>query len=275
MLRSKVIKSVVLTLVLSIVVLVVSAPFFWMVAISFMKTGESSALPLRFLPEQLTLEQYETLFQRLNFMRNFLNSLLVAIFITVASLLVNSLAGFGFAKYRFKGRGALFTALLATMVIPGQVTMLPVFLLLRELGMLNSYWGLVIPGTASVFSIFFFRQYMKSIPDDLIDSARIDGCSDFRIYWQIILPLARPALVTLGLFTFLGSWNDFLWPLIVMNKSSMYTLPVALSNLMGEHAQDTELMMAGSVVTTVPVMIVFLALQKSYVSGLFAGSLRE
>ncbi|MGB9591114.1 MAG: carbohydrate ABC transporter permease, partial [Candidatus Kryptoniota bacterium] len=217
MLRSKVIKSVVLTLVLSIVVLVVSAPFFWMVAISFMKTGESSALPLRFLPEQLTLEQYETLFQRLNFMRNFLNSLLVAIFITVASLLVNSLAGFGFAKYRFKGRGALFTALLATMVIPGQVTMLPVFLLLRELGMLNSYWGLVIPGTASVFSIFFFRQYMKSIPDDLIDSARIDGCSDFRIYWQIILPLARPALVTLGLFTFLGSWNDFLWPLIVMN----------------------------------------------------------
>lgn len=194
---------------------------------------------------------------------------------TVSSLFINSLAGFAFAKYNFKARRFMFTSFLVTMVIPGQVGMLPVFLILRQMGMLNTYWGLILPGTVSAFSIFFFRQYMSTIPTDLIDSARIDGCGDFKIYWRIMLPLARPALVTLGLFTFLGTWNDFMWPLIVMNKDSMYTLPVALANLMGEHAPDTELMMAGSVVTTLPVMILFLALQKSYVSGLVAGSLKE
>ena len=161
------------------------------------------------------------------------------------------------------------------MVIPAQVGMLPVFLILRQLGMLNTYWGLILPGAVSAFSIFFFRQYMSTIPTDLIDSARIDGCGDFRIYWQIMLPLARPALVTLGIFTFLGTWNDFMWPLIVLNRDTMYTLPVALANLMGEHAPDTELMMAGSVVTVIPIMILFLALQKSYMSGLIAGSLKE
>jgi multiple sugar transport system permease protein len=268
-------KSVVLTICLSIAVIFVLIPFLWMITTSFMKTGESFTFPPRFLPQKISLVQYEVLFKRLNFLRDFVNSLAASSLMTLFSLFFNSLAGFAFAKYRFKGRKLLFTTFLATMVIPGQVGMLPVFLLLRELGLLNTYWGIVLPGAVSAFSIFFFRQYMYSIPDDLIDSARIDGCSDFRIYWQIMLPLARPALVTLGIFTFLGTWNDFMWPLIVMSKDSMYTLPVALSSLMGEHAQDTELMMAGSVVTTLPVMVIFLALQKSYVNGLIAGSLKE
>jgi multiple sugar transport system permease protein len=188
---------------------------------------------------------------------------------------VNSLAGYAFAKYRFRGKKKLFTLLLMTLAIPGQVTMLPVFLLLNKINLLNNYLGLVVTGSASVFAIFLFKQYAQSIPDDIIESARIDGCSDFRIYWNIILPLAKPVLVTLAIFTFMGSWNDFLWPLIVMSKESMYTLPVALANLFGEHLMDSELMMAGAVITVLPVMVVFLALQKYYISGIMAGGLKE
>lgn len=263
------------TLVLTMAAIVILMPFIWMIATSFMHSGESFSYPPRLIPRHFTLEQYQILFQRLQFTRNFLNSLAVASLLTLSSLTVNSLAGFAFAKYTFKGKRTLFSTFLATLAIPGQVGMLPIFLILRNLGLLNTYWALILPGSFSAFSIFFFRQYMITIPNDLIDSARIDGCSDFRIYWQIILPLTRPALVTLGLFTFLGSWNDFMWPLIVMSKDSMYTLPVALANLMGEHAPDTELMMAGSVVTTLPIMILFLFLQKSYITGLIAGSLKE
>ncbi len=268
-------KSVALTGALALIALLVLIPFLWMITTSFMKSGESFSYPPKFWPSTFTLHQYSILFKRLHFLRDFFNSLAAASLMTICSLFINSLAGFAFAKYSFKSRKFMFTSFLATMVIPAQVGMLPVFLILRQLGMLNTYWGLILPGTVSAFSIFFFRQYMSSIPTDLIDSARIDGCSDFRIYWQIMLPLARPALVTLGIFTFLGTWNDFMWPLIVMNRDTMYTLPVALANLMGEHAPDTELMMAGSVVTILPIMILFLALQKSYVSGLVAGSLKE
>jgi multiple sugar transport system permease protein len=268
-------KVLLFTFALIVSAIVILIPFIWMITTSFMRSGESFSYPPRFMPRHFTLEQYEILFQRLHFTRNFLNSLAVASLLTLSSLTVNSLAGFAFAKYVFKGKRTLFSTFLATMAVPGQVGMLPVFLILRNLGLLNTYWALILPGTFSAFSIFFFRQYMITIPNDLIDSARIDGCSDFRIYWQIILPLTRPALVTLGLFTFLGTWNDFMWPLIVMNKDSMYTLPVALANLMGEHAPDTELMMAGSVVTTLPIMILFLLLQKSYITGLIAGSLKE
>ncbi|MCL4509707.1 MAG: carbohydrate ABC transporter permease [Bacteroidetes bacterium] len=273
--KKRSVKSLALTSVVAVAVMLVLIPFFWMITTSFMKSGESFSYPPRFWPKAFTIQQYQILFQRLHFLRDFLNSFAVASLMTVSSLFINSLAGFAFAKYNFKARRFMFTSFLVTMVIPGQVGMLPVFLILRQMGMLNTYWGLILPGTVSAFSIFFFRQYMSTIPTDLIDSARIDGCGDFKIYWRIMLPLARPALVTLGLFTFLGTWNDFMWPLIVMNKDSMYTLPVALANLMGEHAPDTELMMAGSVVTTLPVMILFLALQKSYVSGLVAGSLKE
>lgn len=273
--RKRKFKALFLTAIMTALAIVILVPFFWMVTTSFMHSGESFSHPPHFLPSHFTVEQYQILFQRLHFTRNFLNSLAIASLLTLSSLTVNSLAGFAFAKYMFKGKRALFSSFLATMAIPGQVGMLPVFLILRNLGLLNTYWALILPGTFSAFSVFFFRQYMITIPNDLIDSARIDGCSDFRIYWQIILPLSRPALVTLGLFTFLGTWNDFMWPLIVMNKDSMYTLPVALANLMGEHAPDTELMMAGSVVTTLPIMVLFLFLQKSYIAGLIAGSLKE
>ena len=254
--------------------LLVAAPFGWMVAASLMPTGMASSTPPHFIPSPATLDQYRALFARLDFARPFFNSMLVSTLVTASSLIVNSLAGFAFAKYRFAGRDALFNGLLAAMVIPGQVTLLPVFLLLHWMGLLNTIWSLVIPGMASVFAIFLFRNQFAAIPEELIESARIDGASDWQIYWGLMLPLAQPIVITLALFTFLGTWNDFLWPLIVMSDHHAYTLPVALANLAGEHASDTELMMAGAVVTTLPVVVLFLALQRYSVEGLMAGAVK-
>jgi multiple sugar transport system permease protein len=185
------------------------------------------------------------------------------------------MAGFAFAKYRFRGKDTIFKMLLSSMVIPSQVTMLPLFLMLKEFGFLNTYMAILVPGLANVFGIFLIRQYVMAIPDSLIESARIDGATDFQIYYKIIVPLAMPVMVTLAIFTFMGTWNDFLWPLIVLNDSDMYTLPVALANLMGEHTKDPELMMAGSVITILPVMLLFLVLQKYYIKGIMMGSVKE
>ncbi len=152
--------------------------------------------------------------------------------------------------------------------------MLPLFLLFKELGLVNTYAAVIIPGISSIFAIFLVRQYLLALPDDLLDAARIDGASELRIYLSIVLPVTTPILATLAIWTFLATWNDFMWPLIVLSDGSMYTLPVALANLVGEHAQDTELMMAGSVLTVLPVMLVFLLLQRYYVQGITAGSLK-
>lgn len=251
------------------------APFIWMVSASFMHDGHASVFPPRFIPDEFTLTQYETLFSRLDVSQNLLNSCMLSVIVTIVSLVFNSMAGFAFAKYRFAGKDAIFKLLLSSMVIPAQVTMLPLFLMLKEFGFLNTYMAIIIPGLANVFGIFLIRQYVMAIPDSLIESARIDGANDFQIYCKIILPLAAPVMVTLAIFTFMGTWNDFLWPLIVLNDSDMYTLPVALANLMGEHTKDPELMMAGSVITILPVMMIFLVLQKYYIKGIMMGSVKE
>lgn len=251
------------------------APFIWMLSASFMLDGHASVFPPRFFPDEFTFTQYETLFSRLDVSRNLINSVLISTMVTVVSLIFNSMAGFAFAKYRFRGKDTIFKMLLSSMVIPSQVTMLPLFLMLKEFGFLNTYMAILVPGLANVFGIFLIRQYVMAIPDSLIESARIDGATDFQIYYKIIVPLAMPVMVTLAIFTFMGTWNDFLWPLIVLNDSSMYTLPVALANLMGEHTKDPELMMAGSVITILPVMVLFLVLQKYYIKGIMMGSVKE
>jgi multiple sugar transport system permease protein len=251
------------------------APLFWMVSASFMPTGQSSTFPPPFFPRQFTLEHYASLFTRLNLARYLFNSAFLALSVTGISLIVNSMAGYAFAKYRFRGRDPLFKMLIASMVIPAQVTMLPLFLMLNKIGVINTYIGVIIPGMASIFGIFLIRQFALSIPDSLIEAARMDGASDFRIYRSLILPLCKPVLITLSIFTFMGTWNDFLWPLIVMTDDSMYTLPVALANLSLEHVQDTELMMAGSVMTILPVLLLFVVLQKYYISGIMTSGLKE
>ncbi len=249
-------------------------PMVWMVSASLMQAGAANSYPPRLLPDEVTFEHYRTLFTRLNLGRYLLNSTIIAFTVTAISLLINSMAGYAFAKLRFRGRDRLFRLLATGLVIPVQVSMLPLFLLLRELGLINTYWGVIIPGMASIFGIFLIRQYALSVPDELLDAARIDGASEFRIYWSVVLPVIRPILATLAIWTFLSSWNDFMWPLIVLSDDTMYTLPVALANLAGERVQDTELMMAGSVLTVLPVMLVFIVLQRYYIEGITMGSVK-
>ena len=200
--------------------------------------------------------------------------MIITVGATVGSVFVNALAGYAFAKLPFAGREGLFRTVALALVIPAQVAMLPLFLLLREIGLVNTYVGVMIPYLATVFAIFLVRQYALSIPDDLLDSARVDGASEVRIFWTIVVPVIRPILVTLATFTFLSAWNDFLWPLVILTDETKYTLPVALASLVGEHVQDTELMMAGSVITVLPALVVFLIFQRSYVRGILAGSVK-
>ncbi len=268
-------RTIALYTVLTVTAAVTLAPLVWMLSASLMPTGEANAFPPPFLPNEITLAHYEDLFTRGNLARYLFNSAFLSVAVTAISLLLNSMAGYAFAKYRFSGRESLFKILVASMVIPAQVTMLPLFLMLNKMGFINTYLGVIIPGMAGIFGIFLIRQFAMSIPDSLIEAARIDGAGDFRIYWALILPLCKPILITLGIFTFMGTWNDFLWPLIVMTDDSMYTLPVALANLSLEHVQDTELMMAGAVMTIAPVLILFAAVQKYYISGIMAGGLKE
>jgi len=268
-------KKIFIHLLLFVIAILTLFPFFWMISASFMQDGHASVFPPRFIPDEFTLTQYQKLFERLSITSNFFNSLFLSVLVTVISLTFNSLAGYAFAKYKFSGKEKLFNVLLSSMIIPSQVTMLPLFLMLKSMGFINTYMAIIIPGLANIFGIFLIRQFCLSIPDSLIEAARIDGANDFYIYIKIILPLLTPVLATLAIFTFLGTWNDFLWPLIVLTDDSMYTLPVALSNLMLEHSKDPELMMAGSLITVLPVIIVFLALQKYYIKGIMMGSVKE
>ena len=250
-------------------------PLVWMVSASLMPTGEASAVPPRWLPSAPTLAHYRELFTRLDLARAFANSLGIAAVVTVVSVTLNALAGYAFARFEFAGRDRTFRVLVAALVVPGQLGMLPLFLLLRELGLVNTYLGVLVPGLASIFGIFLVRQYALSIPQSLLDAARVDGAGELRLFWSVVVPICRPVLVTLAIFTFMGTWNDFLWPLIVLSDADLQTLPVALANLLGEHVQDTELMMAGAVLTVLPVVVVFLALQRHYIAGIVTGGVKQ
>ncbi|MDF9393754.1 MULTISPECIES: carbohydrate ABC transporter permease [Methylococcus] len=249
-------------------------PLVWMVSVSLMPPADALRYPPPLWPKAPTLEHYRALFDRLAVARYALNSLVLAAAVTALSVLVNAAAGYAFACLTFMGRDRLFQLLLAAMVIPGQVAMLPLFLLLKLLGLVNTYAGVIVPGLASIFGIFLVRQYALSLPQGLLDAARLDGAGELRIFWSLVLPLCRPVLITLAVFTFLGSWNDFLWPLIILTDSRLHTLPVALAVLMGEHAVDTELMMAGAALTVVPVIVLFLAAQRYYLGGLMQGGIK-
>ena len=254
--------------------LAVLFPLLWMLSVSFMQPGEASAFPPPLLPAHATLANYHELFERAGMGRYLFNSLLIATAITVLSLAFNLSAGYAFAKLHFAGRERLFQTLLGALVIPAQVTMIPLFLMMKWLGLVNTYGGVIVPALASVFGIFLVRQYARSIPDELLEAARLDGAGEWRIFLRIVLPLLKPIVVTLAIFTFLASWNDFMWPLIVLSDQSWQTAPVALAGLSREHVQDNELMMAGSVVTILPVLALFLVLQRHYLRGLMLGAVK-
>lgn len=249
-------------------------PLLWMISASLMPQGEATSFPPRLLPSRVTFEHYRGLFTNLNLGRAFLNSLFVAVVATALSLLFNSMAGYAFAKLRFRGRDRIFAMLVASLGIPAQVAMLPLFLILKSAGLVNTYVGVLIPYIATIYGVFLVRQFMVSIPDDLLAAARIDGASEWRIYWSVVLPVARPVLATLAIFTFMSAWNDFMWPLIILSDGDKYTMPVAVASLVGEHAMDLELMMASAVLTIIPVLTLFFVLQKQYIAGMMAGSVK-
>jgi multiple sugar transport system permease protein len=272
--RHAVVKASLLHLVLVLGAVATIIPLAWMVSASLMPAGEATAFPPRFVPSRATLDNYRALFERLNIGRAFLNSVIVASISTLCSIFFNSLAGYAFAKLRFAGRDRLFALLVGALAIPAQVAMLPLFLLLKSMGLVNTYVGVMIPLMATIYGTFLVRQFMVSLPDELIAAARIDGASEWQIYARVILPVARPVLATLAIFTFMSAWNDFMWPLVVLTSDSKYTLPVAIASLVGEHAQDVELMMAASVLSVIPVLAIFFVLQKQYIAGLTAGSVK-
>ncbi len=249
-------------------------PLLWMLSVSLMPTGAASSYPPPFIPSTFTLAHYRDLFAAQHLGRYFLNSVIVATSATLLALVFNGMAGYAFAKLRFRGREAIFRLLLAGLLVPGQVTMIPLFGLLKFMGLVNSYAGAIVPGVASSFGIFLVRQYALSIPDELLDAARVDGASEWRIFRSVVVPVLAPILVTLGVFVFLATWNDFMWPLIVLSDRDMQTLPVALASISREHVQDSELMMAGAVVTVLPVLLLFLAMQRFYLRGIMAGSVK-
>ena len=249
-------------------------PLLWMVSASLMAPGEASRFPPPLWPQAPTLANYRELFASVGIGRQFANSLAMAGGATLLSLCFNLAAGYAFAKLEFRGRERLFRTLLGALVIPAQVTMLPLFLMLERMGLVNTLPGVLIPWLASVFGIFLVRQYALTIPDELLEAARMDGASEWRIFVDVVLPLLKPVIVTLALLSFLGAWNDFMWPLIVLSDRDLQTLPVALAALSREHVSDTELMMAGAVVTVVPVLVLFLALQRFYMQGLMMGSVK-
>jgi multiple sugar transport system permease protein len=249
-------------------------PFVWMLSTAF-KTNEGiNAWPPVWIPRPATMEHFKHLLEQVAFGRALLNSLIVSLTVTGVSLFLNALAGYVFAKFTFPMRDTLFFLLLLTLMVPGQVTMIPVFILLRNLGLLNSYGGLILPGAVSVFGIFLMRQFMQSLPDAYMESARIDGCSEFGIFLRVALPLAGPALAALAIFTFMSAWSDFMLPLIVMQRHTMYTLPVALATLSGQHTAEWGLLMAGSVVTVMPVAVVFLILQRRFIEGMMMSGVK-
>ena len=259
---------------LAVLALLTVAPLVWMVSASFMRSGEANTLPPPLLPQAPTVSHYLELFTRLKLLRNLFNSLAIASVTTVVSMVLNAMAGYAFAKLRFAGRDRLFALLLLGMAVPAQVGMLPLFLMVQKLGLVNSLAGVMIPGLTSIFGIFMIRQYALGIPTELLDAARVDGASEGEIFRTIVFPLLRPILVTWAVFSFMSQWNDFLWPLIVLSDEAKFTLPVALASLVGEHVQDTELMMAGSVITVLPVLTLFLVLQRDYIRGIMMGSVK-
>ena len=250
-------------------------PLFWMIAVSLMSAGEAAQFPPPIWPKAPTLDHYRTLFEAQGVGRYLANSAMLATLATVLALLFTVPAGYAFAKLRFTGRDRLLQILLAALVVPGQIGTLPLFLMLQRMGLVNTFAGAVVPWLASIFGLYLVREYARSIPDEMLEAARVDGAGEWQIFRHIVLPGLQPILVTLALFVFLGSWNDFLWPLIILTDQNNYTLPVALAALSRESVQDTELMMAGAVVTVIPGLLVFLALQKHYVEGIVMGSLKE
>ena len=255
--------------VLFVGLFLVVIPFVWMLLSSIKPEAEVRSVPPTWWPETITLDNYATLFTKLDFPTYFMNSAIVALAVTAGNMVFCSMLGYALAKLDFPGKKALFAIVLGTLMIPGVVTFVPLFVLTTNIGLSNTLLGMILPFLAGPFGVFLMRQFIQALPDELIQAARIDGAGELRIFFSVILPLCGPALATLGILTFLTSWNNFLWPLVVAQTEDKYTLPVALALYsVGQNATQYGLLLAGSVVVVLPVLAIFLVLQRHIMQGI-------
>jgi ABC-type glycerol-3-phosphate transport system permease component len=252
-------------------------PLYWMVISSLQSRGETFVLPPHLFVTTPVWENYLTVFEKTNFATGFLNSTFVTVVKTVFTLLFSAMGGFAFAKYDFPGRNGLFTFLLGTMMIPGIVTLIPIFMVIVSLGWVDTYEALIIPGLASAFGVFLMRQYMLTIPDELLSAARIDGAGDLRLFFQLALPMSMPPLITLAIFTFFANWNDLFWPVIIIRTAQHYTLPLTIMLLRSRFPLnvDYSVIFAASFMATIPTLLVFFWLQRHFTGDILSGALRE
>jgi len=268
-------RAIVYAIAISVAITVI-VPLLWIVLTAFKSLPETYVWPPTILPEQWRFDNIGLLFERVpEFGRFFLNSVLVSVPLVLLNIFFCSLAGYVFAKFDFPGKSVLFVLVLATIMIPFQVTMIPAYRILSVLGWTDSYIGLIIPGMVGAFGVFLMRQFMTSIPTELIEAARIDGAGEFRIYWQLILPSSVPALAALAIFTFLESWNGFLWPLIVIDRPELRTLPLGLALLKTQFVAQWPLIMIATLLTSLPVVIVYIVFQRHFVRGILLSGLKQ
>jgi ABC-type glycerol-3-phosphate transport system permease component len=250
-------------------------PFIWMVSTSLKPADEIFAIPPIIISPNSTLNAYQYLHEQYNILGIVRNTFVIAFGATILRLFFCALGGYGFAKFKFPGQGALFAFLLGTMVIPGAVTLVPVYIIMRDLKWIDTFWPLIIPGAANAFGIFFMRQYIMSVSNELMDAARIDGAGEFTIFWRIILPIIAPGLTSLGLIFFMGSWNDFIGPLIYLKSPENFTLPLIIRSLVGPVGRTVyDVQMAASVISLIPLLIIFLIFQRRFVEGITAGAIK-
>ena len=250
-------------------------PFYWMLVGSTIPSGKLLSVPPNLLPGNFLLENAKTLNESLNLPRVMWNSLFISILSTVLSVLFCTMAGYAFAKFKFKGREPLFFIILCTLMIPFQVTLIPLFEIMVWLDWLNTYQAIILPSLASPFAIFLMRQNMISIPDSILEAARMDGAGEFKIFFKIVVPTMKPALAAVSIFIFMSQWNSLLWPLITLNSKEMFTLPVALSSLIGLARIDYGQLMLGTSLSVIPILVLFLIFQKNFISGILGGSVKE
>jgi ABC-type glycerol-3-phosphate transport system permease component len=255
--------------VLTSMALLTLTPLVWLLAASL--KGRDDLFYYTFFSPRPSLYNFQDLF---SIRPSFLNSFFVSSVVVLVQLFFSSLAGFALAKYEFRGKKPIMVLMLATMLIPGQVLMAPLYELVYRMGLADSYLGLIVPGAVSVFGIFLFRQSILQVPDELMHAARIDGCSEFRVYWDIVMPVSRPIIGAFTLISFMGAWNNFLWPQVILHKSERFTLPIALNQLVGLQQQNYGTLMAGTLLSILPVILLFLLLQKEFVAGLTAGAVK-
>lgn len=261
----------VVSIVLAVIALI---PFLWMISTSLKSRGALMSIPIEWIPAEPTLDGYAKVFSRFPFLRTIGNSLLISVAYTLITLISASMAAFAFAKLRFRGSGAILSVYIATMMIPTQVTMIPLFVVMNRLGLIDSYASVILPSMFKPFAVFLLVQQMKTIPNDYLDAARIDGAGLFQTYRKVALPLCIPTLATLAVTTFMESWNDYLWPLLMLTDRNKMTLPIALSTLNGQYSTEYNVLMAGSLISMIPIIIIYIAAQKQFKSGLMAGGIK-